>query len=147
MNEHGPIEEGSVDSHGFRTIAMWQSASFLILLLLIWLNEILDLPPCSLAAGGATITCFGPILLSVLVVLTAVITVGQTYLKQKTILSGFVTVCAQCHKIRIRKRAWEAIEMYLAERCPVEFSHGLCPKCFTDEMAAIEARAEKKSAH
>ena len=131
-----------MEKHAFRTIALWQSASFL-LLLLIWLNEVLDLPSCASMKGESVMNCFGAILLSVFVLLTAVITIGQTYMKQKRILSGFITVCADCHKIRIRKHAWEAIEMYLSDRCPVEFSHGLCPECFDHEMAAIKGHSMK----
>ena len=137
--------DNGVQKHGFRTIAIWQSASFLILLLLIWLNEIWDLSSCTTEKEGFLANYFGAILLSLFVILTAIISIGQTYLKQKNILSGFITVCSHCHKIRIRKHAWEAMEHYIADRCPVEFSHGLCPTCFDGEMAAIKENAENKN--
>jgi len=57
-----------VARHPFRTIAVWQAASFLLLLLLIWLNDILDLPACSAVKDGLLVNCFGPVLLSVFVV-------------------------------------------------------------------------------
>lgn len=125
--------------HGFRAIAGWQAASFVLLLLLVWVTELFELTEAGGSVPGWADDHFGAVLLSIFVLLTAVITIGQTYVKECRILSGFVTVCSYCHKVRIRKNAWEAIEGYLSDRCPVEFSHGLCPDCFSKEMDALKA--------
>jgi hypothetical protein len=50
-------------------------------------------------------------------------------------LEGFLPICAQCKKIRLRgadrhdEKSWIAIEQYIAERTDAEFTHGLCPQC------------------
>ena len=44
-------------------------------------------------------------------------------------LTEILTVCASCKKIRNRSGAWEQIEVYIRDRAPVEFSHGMCPEC------------------
>ena len=46
-------------------------------------------------------------------------------------LSGFVTICATCKKIRDDKESWLSIEEYAAQQMNFhQFSHGLCPNCF-----------------
>ena len=46
-------------------------------------------------------------------------------------LSGFVTICATCKKIRNDKESWLSIEEYAAQQMNFhQFSHGLCPNCF-----------------
>ncbi len=47
-------------------------------------------------------------------------------------LSGFVTICAKCKKIRNDKESWLSIEEYAAQQRLNfhQFSHGLCPNCF-----------------
>ena len=44
-------------------------------------------------------------------------------------LAGILSVCASCKKIQTEGGAWQQIEVYVRERAPVEFSHGMCPEC------------------
>lgn len=50
-------------------------------------------------------------------------------------LEGFLPICSQCKKIRLKgadqdqQEAWIAIERYIQERTDAEFTHGLCPQC------------------
>lgn len=145
MNGANPVKKTGALRRAIRSIVVWQASAFFMLLLLVWLNDVLDLPACASVKDPSALNCVGPALLSVFVVLTAIVSIGQTYLKQKRILAGFVTVCAKCHKVRIEKHAWEAIERYLADRYPVEFSHGLCPECCGQELADLAAEAATRS--
>ena len=44
-------------------------------------------------------------------------------------LSGFVTICANCKKIR-HKEEWQPIEKYASEQMDYHnFSHGVCDAC------------------
>ncbi len=45
------------------------------------------------------------------------------------VLSGFITICANCKKIRNEKEQWVQIESYLGNRTEAKFSHGICPEC------------------
>jgi len=121
----------------FAVVAVWQFATFVVLLLLIWVNEIFDLPSIVYGEEPGPPSFLSASLLSAFVVLTAIITVGQTHVKQQRILAGFLTICANCHKVRVYQDVWQAIEEYVSRYCPVEFSHGLCPDCFTKEMSKL----------
>jgi len=46
-------------------------------------------------------------------------------------LAGVLTTCASCKKIRNDAGNWEQFEVYIRDRAPVEFSHGMCPECVT----------------
>jgi hypothetical protein len=58
-------------------------------------------------------------------------------------LRGVVPICARCKRIRASggrpddPAAWKPIEAYISERADVGFTHGYCPSCYADEMAAI----------
>lgn len=47
------------------------------------------------------------------------------------VLSGFVSICAACKKIRDEDENWLPIESYVSGRSRARFSHGMCPECFT----------------
>ncbi len=53
-------------------------------------------------------------------------------------LEGFLPICANCKKIRLKGSdrsdpgAWIAVEKYIEDRTDAEFTHGLCPKCAKD---------------
>jgi hypothetical protein len=44
-------------------------------------------------------------------------------------LSGLLTICASCEKIRQNNRYWTQIEAYVRDYTEAEFSHGTCPEC------------------
>ena len=47
------------------------------------------------------------------------------------VLSGFVSICAACKKIRDEDENWLPVERYVSHRSRARFSHGMCPECFT----------------
>ena len=59
-----------------------------------------------------------------------IITIGHTYLQQRNIVSGMLTICCYCHKIRINQEIWQRIEEYIGKHSMALFSHGVCPQCF-----------------
>jgi cell division protein FtsW (lipid II flippase) len=46
-------------------------------------------------------------------------------------LKGLLPVCAWCHRIRNDAGYWERLEAYVSAHSDAEFSHGMCPQCFT----------------
>jgi hypothetical protein len=46
-------------------------------------------------------------------------------------LEGILPICAYCKKIRDEKNEWQVLEAYIEDRSKAEFSHGICPDCFT----------------
>jgi sigma-B regulation protein RsbU (phosphoserine phosphatase) len=47
-------------------------------------------------------------------------------------LQGLLPICSYCKKIRDEQNYWHRVESYLSEHSDVEFSHGICPACYTD---------------
>jgi hypothetical protein len=54
---------------------------------------------------------------------------------------GVIQICSVCHRIINAKQTLAQLEAYAKEYSGVEFSHGLCPKCYQAEMAKVEAYA------
>ena len=46
-------------------------------------------------------------------------------------LEGILPICAYCKKIRDDNNQWHSIEEYIEDRSDAEFSHGICPECFS----------------
>ena len=46
-------------------------------------------------------------------------------------LQGIIPICGYCKKVRDDSDYWQNVESYLAIHSEVEFSHGVCPSCFT----------------
>lgn len=44
-------------------------------------------------------------------------------------LSGLLTVCSSCKKIRNDEGNWERIDEYIRNHTNAQFSHGICPSC------------------
>ncbi|BBO67910.1 hypothetical protein DSCA_18400 [Desulfosarcina alkanivorans] len=54
---------------------------------------------------------------------------------------GVIQICCVCHRLINAKQALAQLEGYAKDCTGVEFSHGLCPKCYQEEMAKVEAFA------
>ncbi len=46
-------------------------------------------------------------------------------------LQGIIPICGYCKKIRDDKDYWQNVESYIATHSEAEFSHGICPSCYT----------------
>lgn len=46
-------------------------------------------------------------------------------------LRGVIPICSYCHNIRNDEGAWDRLEEYIARHTDAQFSHGVCPQCFT----------------
>ena len=99
----------------FLYIGLWQMLTFIMLLLLIWVNELRDisgfyfddLPDHPSLVRGCVLTAA--------VLFTAIITIGNTYIQQKRILRTLVAICAKCRRVRINDDFWQAIEDYISD--------------------------------
>ncbi len=54
----------------------------------------------------------------------------QEALARVKVLSGLLSICSSCKKIRDEQGNWEMLEVYIRDRSAADFSHGLCPECF-----------------
>lgn len=126
--------------HGFAFIAFWQFMAFLMLILLVWVNEVLDLASLLWGTSPVSPNIFRGAVLSAGVLITAVITVGHTYEQQKRVIRGCLTVCSRCKRVRLDRAAWERLEEYVARNSNLTFTHGVCPECFAKYESELRTR-------
>jgi sigma-B regulation protein RsbU (phosphoserine phosphatase) len=53
-------------------------------------------------------------------------------LEQVKRLQGIIPICSYCKKIRDDQDYWQNVDSYIATHSEAEFSHGICPSCFTE---------------
>ncbi|MEI8122188.1 MAG: hypothetical protein WCI20_09050 [bacterium] len=119
-----------VKRDGFVAVALWQLLAFLMLILLIWVNEILDLSRLWFGTHPSAPNLYRGSVLTIGVFIVAIVAVGNTYLQQKRIISGLLLVCSSCRKIQVDEKAWEHLDDYVVGHSLASISHGLCPVCF-----------------
>jgi sigma-B regulation protein RsbU (phosphoserine phosphatase) len=70
-------------------------------------------------------------------------------LSRVSLLQGLLPICSYCKKIRNDGNYWQQVEGYISEHSEVQFSHGICPECYTmfvqPQLDRIQAGTEKKS--
>lgn len=128
----------SLRSDGFSRVAFWQLMAFLILILLIWVNETLNLTGLWFGVKIGKAEFYKACSLTIGVIIVAIITVGHTYVQQKRIIKGLLVVCSGCRKIRVDQNAWDHMDQYVAEHSLALISHGLCPVCYEKQIKEVE---------
>lgn len=61
-------------------------------------------------------------------------------------LRGVIPICAKCRKVRDDSEYWTSVEGYLKRHYDMDFSHGLCPVCYADAMAHLDAEIAAEEA-
>ncbi|MCA1808210.1 MAG: hypothetical protein LC725_01930, partial [Lentisphaerae bacterium] len=115
-----------------------------LLMLLIWVNELQGISDYVFGTKPDHASLIRAGVLSGAVLLTAFITIGNTYLQQKRVLSSLISVCAKCHRIRLNKDTWQQMEDYLTANSLMNFSHGLCPDCMEETMQEIKQQFSRQ---
>ena len=118
----------------YRQVALWQGLVIFALCCLVWVKEILDLPALLFGAEPSPMDWLGASIVTAGVVACGLIVVGHTYLQQRRILRGFINVCAYCRKVHVGDATWQQMEAFIENRTLAEFSHGVCPDCYTRVM-------------
>ncbi|MCE9614057.1 MAG: hypothetical protein K8T26_07255 [Lentisphaerae bacterium] len=126
---------------GFAFIAAWQVLVFLLLLLLVWVDQVVDMSALLFGGQAHPVDLTRGCLESAGVLLAAVIVVGNTYLQQRRIVSGLLTICSYCKKIRLDTEKWQQIEEYIGKRSPINFTHSVCPPCLERAKKQVDDAA------
>ena len=50
-------------------------------------------------------------------------------------LQGMLPICSYCKKIRDDQNYWEQVESYISRHTEAQFSHSICPDCYTQIVA------------
>lgn len=127
-------------------ILLYQSAGFLVIISLSWLDEGLGLS--SLVLGDHP---FLPVfhisileMLFILGVWLIVATATRRALERMNYLEGFMKVCAWCRRIDYHGR-WMPLEEFLQQGFDTPTSHGICKDCLALQKAAIERAKQRKN--
>jgi DNA-binding response OmpR family regulator len=63
-------------------------------------------------------------------------------------LQGLLPICSYCKKIRNDRNYWQQVEGYITDHSEAQFSHGICPDCYTryvrPELDRLQGQAERK---
>jgi DNA-binding response OmpR family regulator len=53
-------------------------------------------------------------------------------------LHGLLPICSYCKHVRTDQDYWEQVEDYLAQHSDLQFSHGICPRCYDAVLKEVE---------
>jgi hypothetical protein len=141
-----------MEAHGreavSRRILVYEVVAFLVIILFIWLDEVLDLPHLVFGAAVTPVNWYESLMESVVVAVVGVVIVFYTHriFERMKYLEGILPVCASCKKIRDKENAWHPIESYIRDRTDADFSHSICPECATRLYPELDLFPEKKKA-
>jgi len=130
----------------FAYIGFWQLMTFVMLILLVWVNELRDMTSLFFGTSPQGANIYRGCVLTAAVLVAAIVTVGNTYLQQKRVLNSMISVCSSCNKVRVNQRQWKQMEAYISDNSLLTFTHGLCPDCMEKVMQTIDQRTAAKNA-
>ena len=129
----------------FAYIGLWQFMTFIMLILLVWVNEVRDMPALLFGTDPQDVNIFRGCLLTAAVLVAAIVAIGNTYLQQKRVLNSMISVCSSCNKVRVNQNQWRQMEEYISDNSLLTFTHGLCPDCMEKVMQTINQRTAARS--
>ncbi len=114
-----------------KKILFWDILAFGGLVIIIWLNELFDLPHRYLGAVSTPINWRESLCETLAILLVACFTIlrSSRLLRRMRHMEGILPVCASCKRIRDGKGSWHQIESYIQDASEAQFSHGICPDC------------------
>ena len=126
----------------FTGVAFWQLLAFVLLFSFTWLSEIADLPELLFGTIHQPLNWYRLALLSAGIITAAIVAVGHTYERQRTLVRQLVETCLYCHRVKTGDGNWQHVEEYFLQNFPIEMNKGACPDC--EQMLA--SVVEKQSA-
>jgi hypothetical protein len=114
----------------FRHTLALEAMGFLLIVALIWLDEVLDLPRLLFGAAPTPIRLGEGLLESVLTLAVGAVVVAISYRAFRRIeyLESLVVMCAWCRRVRSGDE-WLTVEAFLERQHHAHTSHGICTGC------------------
>jgi len=102
-----------------------------LIVAMIWVNEIWDLPHLLLNAKQTPINWKECLIETFFIALIYGLNAFFTnYLFEKIrLLDGLLPICSVCQKIRVSSSKWVPIEEYMHKNSEISFSQHMCPEC------------------
>lgn len=63
------------------------------------------------------------------------------YTTEIRMLKELLPICMYCKRVRDDQDYWQQVETYIHECTGTNFSHGICPDCFSRQMTSMPARS------
>lgn len=114
----------------FKRIVLIELMGFVFVILVLWMDEIVDLPSVIFGAPATPINITECITETVVISILCIIVLLATrrLLRQIKVLQGILPVCSFCKKIRSHD-GWIEIDDYVRDHSEAQFSHSVCPQC------------------
>lgn len=129
-------------------IVLFQNLGFLTVIVLCYLNELLQLPAL-IFSDHPFVIVYRRSTLEMLLFLAVWLMVASStrrLLKRVRHLENFMRVCAWCRRIDY-KGQWMPLEDFLQEGFDTPTTHGICHECLEKQQAIIrKARDQRKKA-
>jgi hypothetical protein len=132
-------ETEPVGRRPFQHIAFWQFLIFIMLLCLVWVNEVLDLASLIYDMPPTGVDWIGSSILTVCVIVVGFVTIGYTFQQQRRVLQGIIKICSYCNKVQIDEEGWQRLDLFVSDKTRAEFSHGVCPECFAKQVESVRS--------
>ena len=112
------------------TILLGEVVGFSVIIILLWIDEIFDLPHNLLGTTATPINWAESLLETVVVVILAWVVIARSRrsLRRIRYLEGFLPVCSFCNRICVDE-VWVPIHQYLDQQTGIRAFHKLCPEC------------------
>ena len=113
-----------------KRVVGYELLGFGLLFLILWIDEVLDLPHHLLGAPATPINWKESLLESGLTIALGclAITLTRMFLTRIKYLEGFLIFCAGCKRIRF-DGSWIPVDVFMRDHSDASVSHGLCPDC------------------
>ena len=121
-----------------KRIIVSELLGFLIVIAILWMNELFDIPHRFLGAPATPVNFMESIFETAIVLVLAFLVtfLTRTLLKRIKHLEGILHVCSFCKKIRANN-LWIPIDSYIRDHSEADFSHGVCPQCAAEHYGDI----------
>ena len=120
-------------------IVVYQNVGFLAVIVLCFLDELLQLPSL-IFSGHPFVVLYRRPTLEMLLFLAIWLLVSKStrrLLKQVRQLEDFLRVCSWCRRIDY-KGEWMPLEEFMEQGFDTPTTHGICPECLRQKKDAIE---------
>ena len=132
----------SLKQNIFTGVAFWQLMVFGLLLCFAWCNEILDLPFIVFGAEHTEVDYYRLSFLSAGIITAAIVGVGHTYERQKSVARNLSGSCPYCHRVKTADGRWQDVHTYFVDHYLLNVDKGFCPECAEMVQAVNERQAD-----
>jgi len=130
-----------------KRVIILEILTMLLIVVVIWLDEIIDIPHLFLGADPTAVNWRESLFESVIIGIIWSVVIFYTHKLFSRInnLEGILPVCSSCKKIRDKDGNWYQIESFVRDRSDADFSHTLCPDCAKELLGIIDDMPDYKS--